>query len=102
MPSAPGSRPKPAKPSTQRIAVTVRSLHTGQYWQVVGDDKHAQHPMRLVASASPSDRGKESTVFLLEHEGAPDAGGWVLLRWLKTRQLVEVIPPGVPGREDDA
>ena len=25
----------------------------------------------------------------------------MLVRWLKTRQLVEVVPPGVPGREDD-
>ena len=91
-----------ASSSTQRIAVTVRSLHTGKYWQVVGGDRHSQHPARLVASASPSDRGHESTVFLLEQEGAAESGGWVLLRWLKTRQLVEVVPPGVPGREDDA
>ena len=65
-----------ASSSTQRIAVTVRSLHTGKYWQVVGGDRHSQHPARLVASASPSDRGHdESTVFLLEQEGAAESGG---------------------------
>ena len=26
----------------------------------------------------------------------------MLLRWLKTRQPIEVVPPGVAGREDDA
>ena len=38
---------------------------------------------------------------MLESEGTPGEGGWMLVRWLKTRQLVEVVPPGVPGREDD-
>ena len=68
----------------------------------MGDDSTPGSRLRLSASAPPSERGHERTVFLLEHEGEPDAGGWVLLRWLKTRQLLEAVPPGVPGREDDA
>ena len=111
--------PPSATTATQRVAVTIRSQHTGKYWQVLGDDGAAMAPrrhaslvsttsagdigrLRLAASAPPEQRGSESTVFLLEREGEPDEGGWVLLRWLKTRQLVEAVPPGVAGREDDA
>ena len=47
------------------------------------------------ATASPRDKAQERSVFLLESDGEPGAGGWVLLRWLKTRQLVEAVPPGV-------
>ena len=91
-----------------RTAVTIRSLHTGRYWQVLGSDEGSEANragrLRLSASAPPDQRGHERTVFLLEREGESDAdaGGWVLLRWLKTRQLVEAVPVGVPGREDDA
>ena len=89
-----------AAAATQRVAVTIRSQHTGKYWQVLNDGPSGK--LRLSASASPQQRGLERTVFLLEREGSADAGGWVLLRWLKTRQLLEAVPPGVPGREDDA
>ncbi len=88
--------------TTSRVAVTIRSLHTGKYWQLQKDGDGTGSRLRLSASASPQQRGLESTVFLLEREGDTDGGGWVLLRWLKTRQLLEAVPPGVPGREDDA
>ena len=87
---------------THRVAVTVRSQHTGKYWQVAEVADGAVPRRRVSASASPQERGLERTVFVLEQEGDPESGGWVLLRWLKTRQLVEAVPPGVPGREDDA
>ena len=117
------SPPPPAARSsaptvTQRLAVTIRSQHSGRYWQVLGDEAPTRRAggsaadagahavsgarLRLSASAPPEQRGHERTVFLLEREGEPEEGGWVLLRWLKTRQLIEAIPPGVPGREDDA
>ena len=95
---------------TERIAVTIRSQHTGRYWRVLDDESSrgsrsstsTPSRLRIAASAPPEQRGHESTVFLLEREGEQDSGGWVLLRWLKTRQLIEAVPPGVPGREDDA
>ena len=76
----------------QHVAVAIRSIHSGLYWQVVGDE-HAPHSLVLAASAPPRDKELERCVFLLESEGEPGAGGWVALRWLKTRQLVEVRPP---------
>ena len=103
---------------TQRLAVTIRSQHSGRYWQVLGDEAPTRRAggsaadagshavsgarLRLSASAPPEQRGHERTVFLLEREGEPEEGGWVLLRWLKTRQLIEAVPPRVPGREEDA
>ena len=83
-------------------AVTIRSQATGRYWQVVGDEAAAGSRLRLVASAPPAARGNERTVFLLEREGDTESGGFILLRWLKTRQLVEAVPPGIVGREEDA
>jgi hypothetical protein len=76
----------------QHVAVAIRSIHSGLYWQVVGDE-HAPHSLVLAASAPPRDKELERCVFLLESEGEPGAGGWVALRWLKTRQLVEVKLP---------
>lgn len=83
------------------FTVTIRSLQNGKYWQVLTDSVSGK--ISLAASASSAQSGHESTVFVLEREGSNDnGGGWVLLRWLKTRQLVEVVPPGVAGRENDA
>ena len=100
--AAPASRPPSASSEAepQRLPVTIRALHSGLYWQVVGSEEAAGQ-LRLAATANPSVRGSERTVFMLESEGTPGEGGWMLVRWLKTRQLVEVVPPGVPGREDD-
>ena len=101
-PSTPESRPSATSRhgTHSRVAVTIRSLHTGKYWQLQKEADGTR--MRLSASAPPEQRGLESTVFLLEREGDPESGGWVLLRWLKTRQLLEAVPPGVLGREEDA
>ena len=77
-------------PSLHRLAVTIRSQHTGKYWQVLSEGSSGRYT--LSASAAPNQRGMESTVFLLEREGGDsDADGWVLLRWLKTRQAP--LPP---------
>ena len=84
----------------RRLPVTIRSMHNGRYWQVLGEGTTAGP--RLSASAAPQERGLERTVFLLERDGGDEGNGWVTLRWLKTRQLVEALPPGVAGREDDA
>ena len=84
-----------------RVAVTIRSEHSGKYWQVLGDNAPGA-TLQLSASALPHERGLERTVFLLEREGDLETDGWLLLRWLKTRQLVEAVPPGVPGRQGDA
>ena len=82
------------------MPVTIRAMHNGRYWQVLCEGTPTGP--RLSASASPQERGLERTVFLLERDGGDEGNGWVTLRWLKTRQLVEAMPPGVAGREDDA
>ena len=82
-PAADGAAQQP------HVAVAIRSIHSGLYWQVVGDER-SPHDLVLAASAPPRDKEQERCLFLLESEGEPGAGGWVVLRWLKTRQLVEV------------
>ena len=93
-------QPPFADSEPQRVPVTIRSMHNGRYWQVLGADKAAG--ARISASAPPQERGMERTVFLLERDGGDEGGGWATLRWLKTRQLLESIPPGLVGHEDDA